>query len=284
MWWCINGVFQKYQARGEGVSRKRTICRFITNQRFGVCNPLTRSLQKANTLTHVEFLLEHRKDGTAVVHLTFAPDDSSTTFSDAIALAENAGPDATVWVHGTTPDRRAHLERVGLVSDRTLLKMQCSLPTPPPSIETVSFTEADIGEFVAVNNRAFSWHPEQSGLTPEAVRTEMTEPWFDAEGFRLHRIDGQLAGFCWTKIHEIDDLATGPVGEIYVIAVDPQFHGQGLGKALTLAGLDHIAGLGIRTAILYVESDNDAAVATYEKLGFTVGREDSLWTRSGKDT
>ena len=221
----------------------------------------------------MEFLIE-RQNRAQTVHLTFQSDESMTTFADAIALALNAGSDAEIWVHGTNPERRAHLEERGFTSDRTLLKMYCPLPLEPSSVETRAFTASDIDEFVAVNNRAFSWHPEQSGLTAEAVAKDMEQPWFDAEGFRLHQIEGALAGFCWTKIHDEDGTA---VGEIYVIAVDPPFHGRGLGKALTLAGLDHITGLGITTAMLYVESDNEAAVATYEKLGFTVGRTDTLW-------
>ena len=42
-----------------------------------------------------------------------------------------------------------------------------------------------------------------------------------------------------------------------MIAVDPDFHGQGLGSEMTLAGLDHLASLGIETALLYVDAAND---------------------------
>ena len=48
------------------------------------------------------------------------------------------------------------------------------------------------------------------------------------------RSDGRLAGFCWTKVHDDEEP---PLGEIYVIAVDPDFVGRGLGRALTVAGL-----------------------------------------------
>ncbi len=281
-----------------------------------------------------EFLVERSEGGPSVVHLTFSEQSSMTTFADALALAANAGSDASLWIHGTTPERRDHLEAAGFQSDRTLLQMFAPLPNAETDVVTRAFTPADIDEFVALNNRAFSWHPEQSGLTRDDVVRDMDAAWFDAEGFRLHHIDDELAAFCWTKVHDAEGAngkassgtaqsdenntaatgagvgtaknqenatattdagfgtaqsdqnntaatgaegASAKLGEIYVIAVDPKFHGRGLGKALTLAGLAHLYSVGIATSMLYVESDNTAAVATYEKLGFSVGRRDTLW-------
>ena len=76
-----------------------------------------------------------------------------------------------------------------------------------------------------------------------------------------------LAAFCWTKI---DRDLDPKIGEIYVIAVDPQFHGQGLGRSLTVAGLNYLANAGATTGMLFVDKENTAAIATYSKLGFTV--------------
>ncbi len=220
----------------------------------------------------MEFVVEHRESLPSVVHLTFEPAESLDTVIDALALAENAGRDASIWLHGTTPERKELFESRGLTSNRTLLQLRCPLPTPSPTIETRAFTELDLPEFVAVNNRAFEWHPEQSGLTEESARKDMATDWFNADGFRLHFIN-ELAGFCWTKVHPEPD----PVGEIYVIAVDPKFHGQGLGTQLTLAGLHWLHTAGLKTAMLYVESDNAPAMATYERIGFTTFRTDTLW-------
>ena len=111
-------------------------------------------------------------------------------------------------------------------------------------------------------------------MTRESLEATMTEPWFNADGFRLYERDGELLGFCWTKVHADMD----PVhGEIYVIAVDPSAHGQGLGTPMTLAGLDWISDQGIEHALLYVESDNDPANATYRKIGFRHYRTDRAY-------
>jgi mycothiol synthase len=90
----------------------------------------------------------------------------------------------------------------------------------------------------------------------------MAEPWFDPAGLLVADTGDGLLGFHWTKQHSAD------LGEVYVVAVDPAAQGRGLGRALTAAGLAHLASLGVRRIILYVESDNDPAVATYSHLGF----------------
>ena len=69
------------------------------------------------------------------------------------------------------------------------------------------------------------------------------------------------------------------MGEIFVIAVDPDFHGRGLGVPMTLAGLEWLADRGLRHGMLYVEADNDAANATYRRIGFTRHRTDRAYRR-----
>ena len=170
-----------------------------------------------------------------------------------------------VWVAGVTEAADQTVRNAGFEPYRDLWQLRCPLPAEPAGLMTRSYTPDDLESFIAVNNRAFSWHPEQGGLTAERVAETMTEPWFNPEGFRLYEEDGQLVGFCWTKIHGDNDP---PLGEIFVIAVDPSAHGRGLGSPMTRAGLDWLAAQGLETGMLYVESDNEPANRVYERIGF----------------
>lgn len=172
------------------------------------------------------------------------------------------------------------LAELGLTFERDLYRMERSLPMDQPSgIETRSFVVGqDEHAWVEVNNRAFSWHREQGGWTPEQVAERQAEPWFDADGFRVYDIDGDIAAYCWTKVHADEDP---PIGEVYVIAVDPQHHGSGLGRALTLAGYEHLTDAGLTRAMLYVDADNTPAVTLYLDLGLEVAVVRRLFTGTG---
>ena len=99
------------------------------------------------------------------------------------------------------------------------------------------------------------------------LTNRMNESWFDADGFFLARKNGQIIGFCWTKIHH-DRVNEGPIGEIYVLGVNPTAHSSGLGKALTLTALRYFQSKAIKESMLYVDADNHSALILYKKLGF----------------
>jgi mycothiol synthase len=65
---------------------------------------------------------------------------------------------------------------------------------------------------------------------------------------------------------------------VYVVAVDPAYQGLGLGRAVTVLGLEHLRDRGLAQAILYVDADNTAAVETYTRLGFTRAALDVMYS------
>ena len=86
----------------------------------------------------------------------------------------------------------------GLVLVREVRQLRRPLPAdPPPPLGVRPFRPGPDDEaFLEVNNRAFAWHPDQSGWTVEDLRQHEAEAWFDPDGFLLHERDGRLAGFC----------------------------------------------------------------------------------------
>jgi mycothiol synthase len=192
------------------------------------------------------------------------------------ALLDRVRGPLWLWAHGEHPAalrllERGLAQRARLVSRRALYQLRRSLadPIPPRSLPDGAALRTfvpggDEAAVVRVNKRAFAWHPEQSQLdTSELARLE-TQPWFDPKGFLLAvDPDEKLLGFHWTKMHP-DGL-----GEVYVLAVDPDAQGTGLGSALTVAGLAYLRERGAPEAMLYVDADNAAALGTYHKLGFS---------------
>jgi mycothiol synthase len=184
------------------------------------------------------------------------------------AVGDDGGGLLRAWARNEDPAVAAAAARLGFAPERALLQLRRPLPVDEPwDLATRPFVVGrDEAAWLAVNNRAFAWHPEQGSWTRADLEARLAEPWFDPAGFLLHEAGGGLLGFCWTKVHADHDP---PLGEIYVIAVDPAVGRRGLGRALTLAGLDHLHRRGLAVGMLYVEASNDAALRLYDGLGFT---------------
>lgn len=202
------------------------------------------------------------------------------------AAADRAGGRCRFWAHGTLPCAEATAAALGLTPVRRLLQMRRSLRdlaaagSPPEGITVRTYAGPDDdAELLRVNNAAFAWHPEQGGWQQADLDERRAEPWFDPQGLFLAFDDasGRLLGFHWTKIHPDPQ----GLGEVYVVGIDPAAQGRGLGRLLTLVGVQYLAhrlgGHAAPAVMLYVESDNTAAVRTYERLGFAVDNVDTAY-------
>jgi mycothiol synthase len=187
------------------------------------------------------------------------------------AVRDLGGGLARHWATGGDEVAAAASLATGFTAERELLQLRRPLPVDEAAdLPVRAFVVGEDEEaWLAVNNRAFAWHPEQGGWTMDDLIEREQEPWFDPEGFLLHEVDGQLLGFCWTKVHAAE---APPLGEIFVIAADPST--RGLGRPLTLAGLDHLHRTGITVGMLYVDATNEAGRRLYDSLGFEVHHVD----------
>ncbi|MBV9024233.1 MAG: mycothiol synthase [Streptomycetaceae bacterium] len=198
------------------------------------------------------------------------------------ALLDASGKRLRVWAHGGRPAARHLAAQLGLTLFRELRQMRRPLPGAPPLPEAVLPEGVTVRTFVPgqddtawleVNAAAFAHHPEQGSLTQRDLDDRMAQPWFDSDGFFLALRGQEIVGFHWTKVHADEQF-----GEVYVLGVHPSEQGSGLGRALTLIGLRHLAyDCSMPTAMLYVDADNKPAVTVYERLGFTIHEVDLMY-------
>lgn len=225
----------------------------------------------------------------AIAELVVHPDARRKGIGAAMinaALSKTDGK-SQFWAHGTLEPARATASALGLSSVRELVQMRRSLdgisePAVPDGVRIRTYAGAvDDAELLRVNNSAFATHPEQGGWTEADLAERRAEAWFDPEGLFLAFSEqtGALLGFHWTKVHPD---AEG-LGEVYVVGVDPAAQGGGVGGVLTAVGVEYLsrrlAGEPHPTVMLYVESDNTAALRTYTRLGFSQYRVDTAYAR-----
>ena len=207
------------------------------------------------------------------------------------ALQESAGGTLRLWSHGDLGEAKNIAERNGFTRVRTVIQMRRSLNDPIPELaQEIAIRNflpgIDNDEWIALNNRTFIDHPEQGNWTTRDLEVRTKEDWFNPQGFLISEEKSAMTGFCWTKIHgghthkHSHDEAEhdhDPIGEIYIMGVDPKHAGKGIGRAVTIAGLRHMRYQGIFSAMLYVDADNGAAIKLYQSLGFTEWGRDVLY-------
>lgn len=105
-----------------------------------------------------------------------------------------------------------------------------------------------------------SWQASQQQAVADVCAADDTHVWVALD-------DETAVGFVAVKLHEADNM-----GEIYMVAVDPDFQGQGIGHALTEFALEWMREAGMSIAMVETGGDPGHAPArrTYEKTGFTL--------------
>lgn len=205
-------------------------------------------------------------------------------------------PDVHVWSHGHLPSAQALAAHEGLAVVRELWQLRRPLGPSGTAGEVASTglpegfgwrtfaVGRDEAAWLSVNARAFAHHPEQGRLTLHDLAQRQSEPWFDPAGFLLvedrRTAPATLAAFHWTKVHPSTSAGQDAIGEVYVVGVDPAYQGRGLARPLTVLGLEHLRDAGLSAAMLYVDGDNLAAVATYTRLAFRPWRVDAVYAFS----
>ncbi len=216
-----------------------------------------------------------------VVHPDYYQTDvAGSLLSETRSVLGRAGGGVLfLWVHRVEDTRTTLASRLGFTIQRELAFMARRLdeqPGPPKIPDGLQIRtyrpDVDDDELLRVNNAAFEGHPENGGWDRAEFAQRRKLEWFDPHGLFLAWRGDRLVGFHWTKWHSHDSdevPAHEPVGEVYVLGVDPAEQGTGLGRTLLLVGLRHLFERQCRQSILYVDCANTSAVRLYESEGFT---------------
>ena len=102
------------------------------------------------------------------------------------------------------------------------------------------------------------WRVSQQEAVEGVCAAEDTNVWVAVDA-------GSTVGFVAVKLHSESSM-----GEIYMVAVDPDFQGHGIGSALTEFAVNWMKDAGMSVAMVETGGDPGHAPArrTYEKAGF----------------
>ena len=226
------------------------------------------------------------------VELVVDPDHRSFGIGKQLLskAVEICGQNLRLWVHGENEAAAALADSFNFEKIRAVLQMQKQLtdieklPEIDPKVIIRSFLPGlDSNDWLSLNNKVFKDHPEQSDWQLSDLNHRLGEEWFDEKGFFIASLNNQMIGSTWTKIHGALTHDHGgshdhpAIGEIYITAVDPDYSGSGLGRALTITALNYLKYQGLTDAMLYVDFDNTRALKLYNSLGFTESGKDILY-------
>jgi mycothiol synthase len=180
------------------------------------------------------------------------------------------------------PELKNALLEMGFLSTRKYLELRLDLSkvfipkTSRKGVHIRPFKSGEEDRLACIQNRAFGGMWGYSSNTIQDIIDRTTLPIFSPQDVLFAFRGKTLLGFCWTMIPPSSRFSYGSSGRIFMIGVDPKYHGRGFGKHLLLAGLSYLKGKGGRMIDLTVDSENRAALALYRSVGFR-HRTSTLW-------
>jgi mycothiol synthase len=148
----------------------------------------------------------------------------------------------------------------------------------------LSYRHLETGEeemLAWIENRCFldTWGFNPN--TAEYVGWELSTRGDCPEDVILALSHGKTIGYCWTEAERDQGSPTGKrKGRIYMLGVDTDYRGRGLGKKLLRAGLLHLRNKGRELIDITVDSQNIVAVTLYRSLGFQLHRETKWYEKA----
>lgn len=190
-------------------------------------------------------------------------------------------------VHVNIPQNNLMAERLfskmGFTFVRRFFELRLDLSEPYlPNVGRIAskcrhLRRGEEEKLMQIQNRSFAntWGYNPNAL--EEITYRINVPGSSPEDIIIAYGEDMVIGYCWTKQKfRGRNAKSGEKGRIYMLGVDPDHRGKGVGKKVLLAGLRHLRNKGIKIVEITVDSENEAALALYRSVGFEVWSA-SLW-------
>jgi len=138
-----------------------------------------------------------------------------------------------------------------------------------PNLEFRHLKAGEEGLLASIENRCFMGTWGFNPNTAEYIGWELSTRGDCPDDVVLALSEGKIIGYCWTEAKYGRDSVTGKGrGRIYMLGVDTDYRGKGLGKELLRVGLLHLSDKGREFIDITVDSRNIVAVTLYRYTGF----------------
>jgi mycothiol synthase len=188
-----------------------------------------------------------------------------------------------VNIRQNSPTARRLLTRVGFTLIRRYLELSLDLSRGLlPETGTICpgcrpLRPGEEGRLAQLQNRSFTGSWGYNANTVEGIMHRIHLPHCSPEDIILAFDADKPIGYCWTRISFWkNDTPGAGAGRIYMLGVDPDYRGRGVGRQLLLVGLSHLKRKGLRSVELTVDKENKAACVLYQSAGFKLLTR-SLW-------
>ena len=194
---------------------------------------------------------------------------------------------AQVSVLETNASARGFLNHLGFTFIRYFFKLRLDinrvqLPAArrgPTTSRRLKPGEKDL--LTELQNRCFidTWGFNPN--TPEEIAYRLNMHGRSPEDVILTYLKDKPVGYCWIIINPEENAKREKnKGLIHMLGVDPGYRKQEIGKAILLNGIEELQDKSVDIVELTVDSENPAACALYESVGFEVSAKTEWYEKA----
>jgi mycothiol synthase len=178
------------------------------------------------------------------------------------------------------------LSKLGFSFVRQFLKLRLDITKfhqTSPYTDSTMYHHLKHGEedkLTLIQNRAFTDTWGYNPNTVEEIAYHINSSTCSPEDIALIYEKDKIISYCWTGTSYEGETISKRKGRIFMLGVDPDHRGRGMGRKALMAGLTHLKRKNLQIIELTVDSENKAALALYQSAGFKIWASNFWYKRT----